>query len=78
MCIRDRLEGVNIESTVELAREVAIPVIASGGVKNMADIEALCGVAEEGVSGVVIGRALYEGQLDLKQAMARVRELGAG
>lgn len=72
------LEGVNIESTVELAREVAIPVIASGGVKNMADIEALCGVAEEGVSGVVIGRALYEGQLDLKQAMARVRELGAG
>jgi len=71
------MRGVNVDSVVELARAVAVPVIASGGVTNLADIEALCAVASEGVSGVVIGRALYEGSLDLPTALRRVAELGA-
>jgi phosphoribosylformimino-5-aminoimidazole carboxamide ribotide isomerase len=67
--------GVNVAGVVELARAVNIPVIASGGVTNLADIEALCAVADEGVAGAVIGRALYEGTLDLPAAMRRVAEL---
>lgn len=70
------MRGVNVDSVVELARAVTVPVIASGGVTNLADIEALCAVADEGVSGVVIGRALYEGSLDLPTALRRVVELG--
>ncbi|HEX2797409.1 MAG TPA: HisA/HisF-related TIM barrel protein, partial [Immundisolibacter sp.] len=70
------LRGVNVDSVVELARAVSVPVIASGGVTDLADIEALCAVADEGVSGVVIGRALYEGSLDLPTALRRVVELG--
>jgi len=71
------MRGVNVDSVVELARAVTVPVIASGGVTDLADIEALCAVAGEGVSGVVIGRALYEGSLDLPTALRRVVELGA-
>ncbi|MBC7162020.1 MAG: 1-(5-phosphoribosyl)-5-[(5-phosphoribosylamino)methylideneamino]imidazole-4-carboxamide isomerase [Immundisolibacter sp.] len=70
------LRGVNVDGVVELARAVTVPVIASGGVTDLADIEALCAVAGEGVSGVVIGRALYEGSLDLPTALRRVVELG--
>lgn len=62
------MQGVNVESTVRLAQAVRIPVIASGGVTSITDIERLCAVADEGVAGVVIGRALYEGGLDLAQA----------
>lgn len=69
--------GVNVDGVVELARAVNIPVIASGGVTNLADIEALCAVADEGVAGAVIGRALYEGTLDLPAALRRVAELRA-
>ncbi len=71
------MRGVNVDGVVELARAVTVPVIASGGVTDLADIEALCAVAGEGVSGVVIGRALYEGSLDLPTALRRVVELGA-
>jgi phosphoribosylformimino-5-aminoimidazole carboxamide ribotide isomerase len=66
------MQGVNVEATVRLAQAVNIPVIASGGVTSIADIERLCAVADEGVAGVVIGRALYEGGLDLAQAQAHV------
>ncbi|MDM7322123.1 MAG: 1-(5-phosphoribosyl)-5-[(5-phosphoribosylamino)methylideneamino]imidazole-4-carboxamide isomerase [Gammaproteobacteria bacterium] len=66
------MQGVNVEATVRLAQAVRIPVIASGGVTSMTDIERLCAVADEGVAGVVIGRALYEGGLDLKEAQAYV------
>lgn len=66
------MQGVNIEATVRLAQSVRIPIIASGGVTSMTDIERLCAVADEGVAGVVIGRALYEGGLDLKEAQAYV------
>ena len=69
--------GVNLDGVVELARAVNIPVIASGGVTDLADVEALCRVEEEGVAGAVIGRALYEGTLDLSAAMRRVTELRA-
>jgi len=66
------MEGVNVDSTVELAQAITIPVIASGGVTDMKDIEALCAVEEEGVQGVIIGRAIYEGTLDLKTAIQQV------
>jgi len=66
------MQGVNVEATVRLAQAVNIPVIASGGVTSIADIERLCAVSAEGVAGVVIGRALYEGGLDLAQAQAHV------
>ena len=66
------MQGVNVEATVRLAQAVNIPVIASGGVTSITDIERLCAVSAEGVAGVVIGRALYEGGLDLAQAQAHV------
>ncbi len=72
------LTGVNIDATVQLARAVKIPVIASGGVADVGDIERLCGVEDEGVEAVVLGRSLYEGTLDFKVAQARADELTAG
>ncbi|RZS58413.1 1-(5-phosphoribosyl)-5-[(5-phosphoribosylamino)methylideneamino]imidazole-4-carboxamide isomerase [Sphaerotilus mobilis] len=58
------LTGINIEATVKLAQALSIPVIASGGLSNLADIRALCGVESEGVEGVICGRAIYTGDLD--------------
>jgi phosphoribosylformimino-5-aminoimidazole carboxamide ribotide isomerase len=69
------LTGVNVEATVQLARSVKIPVIASGGVAGVADIEKLCAVEEDGVEAVVLGRSLYEGTLDFKVAQSRADEL---
>ncbi len=65
------MTGVNIESTVALAQSIRVPVIASGGVSSMKDLAALAKVEEEGVIGVVIGRALYEGDIDLAEALKR-------
>jgi phosphoribosylformimino-5-aminoimidazole carboxamide ribotide isomerase len=65
------LTGVNVESTVNLARSIRVPVIASGGVSSMKDLAALAKVEEEGVIGVIIGRALYEGEIDLADALKR-------
>ncbi len=62
------LNGVNVEATVSLARRLAVPVIASGGITGIDDIEALCAVAHEGIEGAITGRALYEGTLDLAEA----------
>ena len=62
------MQGVNIDSTVQLARSVRVPVIASGGVTHLEDIRRLCEVEEEGITGVIIGRALYEGTIDLAEA----------
>jgi phosphoribosylformimino-5-aminoimidazole carboxamide ribotide isomerase len=61
---------VNIDATVDLARRVDIPVIASGGVKGLDDIHILALHAAEGIEGVITGRALYEGRLDLAAAIA--------
>lgn len=69
------LSGINIEATVKLAQALTIPVIASGGLSNMADIEALCEVEDEGVEGVICGRAIYSGDLDFAAAQERADEL---
>jgi phosphoribosylformimino-5-aminoimidazole carboxamide ribotide isomerase len=69
------MTGVNVESTVRLAQSINIPVIASGGVTNMDDIRALCGVSDEGIMGAITGRALYEGTLDLSAAQKLADEL---
>lgn len=63
------LKGCNVEATVELARAVSIPVIASGGVTDIGDIEALAAHADTGIEGVITGRALYDGRLDLGDAI---------
>ncbi len=62
------MQGLNVESTVELAAAIHIPVIASGGVTNIDDIKRLCKTDEEGIVGVIVGRALYEGTIDLTEA----------
>ncbi len=69
------LTGINIEATVRLAQHVRIPVIASGGIAGIQDIEALCAVEEEGVEGAILGRAIYEGTLNFQAAQARADEL---
>ncbi len=69
------LSGINIEATVKLAQALSIPVIASGGLTNMQDIEALCAVADEGIEGVICGRAIYSGDLDFAAAQNRADEL---
>ena len=63
------LKGCNVEATVDLARAVDIPVIASGGVKGIAEIHVLALHARDGVEGVITGRALYDGRLDLAAAL---------
>jgi phosphoribosylformimino-5-aminoimidazole carboxamide ribotide isomerase len=64
------LKGANIEATVDLARRTDLPVIASGGVKGIDDIYMLAMHAHEGIEGVITGRALFEGRLDLAAAIA--------
>ena len=73
------MSGVNVESTVELAQAIRIPVIASGGITTIDDISALCKVADEGIMGAITGRAIYEGSLDLAKAQKLADELcGSG
>jgi phosphoribosylformimino-5-aminoimidazole carboxamide ribotide isomerase len=69
------LTGINIEATVKLAQALTIPVIASGGLSSMTDIERLCAVESEGVEGVICGRAIYTGDLDFAAAQALADEL---
>jgi phosphoribosylformimino-5-aminoimidazole carboxamide ribotide isomerase len=64
------LKGVNVTATAALARALCIPVIASGGVGANADIEALVAANEPGIAGVVVGRALYDGRIDIPAALA--------
>lgn len=64
------LSGVNIEATAKLAQDTGCPVIASGGLKGLDDIEALLAVEQAGVIGAITGRAIYEGTLDLATAIA--------
>lgn len=65
------MQGVNVQATAQLANAVAIPIIASGGVSKIADIQALCEV-DAPIFGVITGRAIYEGALDFSQAQALV------
>ena len=71
------LTGINIEATVKLAQALTIPVFASGGLSGIADIEALCEVESDGVEGVICGRSIYTGALDLTAAQKRADELAA-
>jgi phosphoribosylformimino-5-aminoimidazole carboxamide ribotide isomerase len=64
------LKGVNVSATTILARALSIPVIASGGVGSIADIEALVAAGVANIQGVVVGRALYDGRIEPKAALA--------
>jgi phosphoribosylformimino-5-aminoimidazole carboxamide ribotide isomerase len=65
------MSGVNIDATLKLAQALKTPVIASGGLTSIADVQAICArLVPEGVIGAIAGRALYEGKLDLKAAQA--------
>ncbi|AJP58973.1 1-(5-phosphoribosyl)-5-[(5-phosphoribosylamino)methylideneamino]imidazole-4-carboxamide isomerase [Pandoraea vervacti] len=72
------LQGINIDATVRLAQAVTVPVIASGGLSNLGDIDALCKVEGEGVEGVICGRAIYSGDLNFSAAQTRADELSEG
>ncbi|MGD9786882.1 MAG: 1-(5-phosphoribosyl)-5-[(5-phosphoribosylamino)methylideneamino]imidazole-4-carboxamide isomerase [Sulfuricellaceae bacterium] len=71
------LTGVNIDATVNLARALTIPVIASGGITNLDDVKNLCAVEGEGIMGAITGRAIYEGTLNFAAAQKLADELGA-
>lgn len=68
------LSGVNAQATAEIARAVSIPVIASGGVADETDISACLAERESGIAGVITGRAIYDGRLDLAKAIAMAKE----
>ena len=63
------MQGVNVPATAALARTVSTPVIASGGVSSLDDLNALAAQADAGIEGAIIGRALYDGRIDPKQAL---------
>ena len=65
------MSGVNVEATLKLAQALKTPIIASGGLTSIADVQAICAkLVPEGIIGAIAGRALYEGKLDLKAAQA--------
>lgn len=72
------LSGVNIKATAELAHELIVPVIASGGITNLDDVKTLCEIEQEGVMGAITGRAIYEGSLNFKEAQLLADKLSAG
>lgn len=72
------MQGVNVEATVRLAQAISIPVIASGGVSTLDDVRALCAVEKEGIMGAIIGRALYDGAIDLVEAQQLANTVGNG
>jgi phosphoribosylformimino-5-aminoimidazole carboxamide ribotide isomerase len=69
------LTGVNIEATLKLAESVSIPIIASGGMTSIADVERLCALEEQGIEAAILGRSIYEGTIDFAKAQARADEL---
>ncbi len=70
------LTGVNIEATVKLARQLTVPVIASGGITDLEDVRRLCAVESEGIMGAITGRAVYQGTLKFTEAQKVADELG--
>ncbi len=72
------MQGVNVDATLALAKAISIPVIASGGVSQYSDIQLLCEGADVGIEGTIIGRAIYEGAIDLSIAQNLVDELRTG
>jgi len=71
------MQGVNIDATRQLAEAISIPVIASGGLSSLADIEKLMAIEESGVVGAITGKAVYTGAIDLKEAVALTKREGA-
>lgn len=71
------LSGINIDETVKLVQKLTVPVIASGGLTSLSDIEALCKAESEGIAGVITGRAIYQGTIDFKKAQETADKLGA-
>jgi len=69
------LTGVNIDATVALARQLTVPVIASGGITDLKDVEKLCAVESEGIMGAITGRAVYQGTLDFTAAQKLADQL---
>jgi len=69
------LTGVNIDATVALARQLTVPVIASGGITDLKDVEKLCAVESEGIMGAITGRAVYQGTLDFAAAQKLADQL---
>ena len=70
------MQGPNLEATIELARAVSIPVIASGGVSSMDDLAALKAQGAGLLEGVISGRAVYDGKIGLKEAVELLAEPG--
>ena len=68
------LSGVNVEATAELAKASGVKVIASGGVSSLADLKALQLHEADGIEGCIVGKAIYTGALDLKEALAALKE----
>jgi len=64
------LAGVNVAATAALARALKTPVIASGGIASLDDLAALRAHEKDGIAGAIVGRALYDGRVDLKSALA--------
>ncbi|MGH9003632.1 MAG: HisA/HisF-related TIM barrel protein, partial [Acidimicrobiia bacterium] len=65
------MSGVNIEATFKLAQAIKTPIIASGGLSSIQDVQAVCAkLVPEGIIGAIAGRALYEGKLDLQKAQS--------
>ena len=71
------LTGLNVAATVNLARSLSVPVIASGGIGSLEDVKALCDAEQEGIVGAITGRALYEGKLDFAEAQKLADNLAA-
>jgi len=69
------LSGLNISASVELAKALSVPVIASGGITDLEDVRALCAAQEEGIIGAITGRAIYEGSLDFAAAQKLADQL---
>ena len=69
------LNNINISATTKLCKNIRIPVIAAGGVTDINDIHSLCKVSEEGIFGVITGKAIYEGTLDFIEAQKIADEI---
>ena len=65
-----KLQGVNVEATAELAKASGVKVVASGGVASIEDVKKVMAREQDGIEGVIIGKALYAGKVDLKEALA--------
>jgi phosphoribosylformimino-5-aminoimidazole carboxamide ribotide isomerase len=68
------MEGPNLAGLKAFAEGVSLPVIASGGVSSVADVAAIAGLGVANIAGAIVGRAIYDGAIDLKEAIAAARE----